>query len=138
MSVRNNKAKSIASYGYIISKQINKFKQINRNFKLAAYKQKQGAKWAAFVSSPILVVELWRSAATGTKVSIACPQSSECIQQEQVTQLQLHLHFISAKRVNCLHHFLAQYFTRFQLILLQRLEICYSQRLEKVSQRSSR
>ena len=76
--------------------------------------------------------ELWRSAATGTKVSIACPQSSECIQQEQVTQLQLHLHFIRAKRVNCLHHFLAQYFTLFQLILLQRLEICYSQRLKKV------
>jgi len=112
-------------------------KYVHSNFKLAAYiyKQKQGAKWAAFVSS---VVELWRSAATGTKVSIACPQSSECIQQEQVTQLQLHLHFISAKRVNCLHHFLAQYFTLFQLILLQRLEICYSQRLEKVSQRSSR
>jgi len=104
---------------HIINKQKHQFKQINRNFKLAAYKQKQGAKWAAFVSSPILVVELLRSATTGIQVSIACLQSSECIQQEQVTQLQLHLHFISVKRVHCLHHFLAQYFTHYQLLLLQ-------------------
>ena len=72
------------------------------------------------------MVELLRSATTGIKVSIACVQSSECIQQEQVTQLQLHLHFIRVKPVDCIHHFLAQYLTCFQLLLLQRLEICYN------------